>query len=211
MKIKKLGHCCLIIKDQGKTILTDPGAFTEAQNYISGIDIVLITHEHIDHFHIGSLKAVLKNNPQAIIVTNTAVGKLLDKEKLRYQIVEGGQVRNFGKLPLESFGNVHAKIHKSIPNVQNTGYVISGRFCYPGDAFEKPKAKVEIIALPVVGPWMIIGEAIDYALKLKPKFVFPVHDGFLKFSGPFYTIPKMILEPHGIEFVVPEEGKEMEF
>lgn len=211
MKIQKIGHCCLVIKDQGKIILTDPGAFTEAQNNIFGIDIILITHEHSDHFHIASVKAILKNSPQAVVITNTAVGALLDKEKIPYQILEGGKSRNFDQLSLESFGSLHAEIHSSLPRVQNTGYIISGKLCYPGDAFEKPKSSPEVIALPVAGPWLKISEAIDYALELKPKFVFPVHDGFLKFPGPFYAMPKNILEPHGIEFVVPEEGKEMEF
>lgn len=211
MKIQKIGHCCLVIKTKGKIILTDPGVYTEAQNSVLGIDIVLITHEHPDHLHIDSLKGVLKNNPQAKVVTNTSVGKLLEKENIPYQILENGQSRAIENIHLESFGNTHAEIYKTIPKIQNTGYIISGKLCYPGDAFEKPKTQPEVIALPVVGPWMKIGEAVDYALELKPKFVFPVHDGFLKFPGPFYAIPKSQLEPYNIKFVTPEENQEMEF
>ena len=211
MKIQKIGHCCLIIKTQGKTVMTDPGVYTEAQNSLFGIDIVLITHEHRDHLHIDSLKAIIKNNPQVVVVTNSAVGKLLDAENINYQVLENGQSCIIDKLSLESFGNTHAEIYKTIPRIQNTGYMISSRLCYPGDAFEKPKNQPEIIALPVVGPWMKIGEAVDYVLELKPKFVFPVHDGFLKFPGPFYAMPKSQLEPYGIEFVIPEESQEMEF
>ena len=211
MKIQKIGHCCLVIKTQGKTVMTDPGVYTEAQNSLLGIDIVLITHEHRDHLHIDSLKAVIKNNPKALVVTNSAVGKLLDAQNINYQVLENGQSCTIDKLSMESFGNTHAEIYKTIPRIQNTGYMISGRLCYPGDAFEKPKNQPEIIALPVVGPWMKIGEAVDYAIELKPKFVFPVHDAFLKFSGPFYAMPKSQLEPYGIKFVIPEESQEMEF
>lgn len=211
MKIQKIGHCCLVIKTQGKTIMTDPGVYTEAQNSLLGIDIVLITHEHRDHLHIDSLKAVIKNNPKAVVVTNSAVGKLLDAENINCQVLENGQSCTIDKLSLESFGNTHAEIYKTIPRIQNTGFMISGRFCYPGDAFEKPKNQPEIIALPVVGPWMKIGEAVDYAIELKPKFVFPVHDAFLKFPGPFYAMPKSQLEQYNIKFVTPEENQEMEF
>jgi L-ascorbate metabolism protein UlaG (beta-lactamase superfamily) len=28
MKIKKIGHCCLVIETNGKRIMTDPGSFT---------------------------------------------------------------------------------------------------------------------------------------------------------------------------------------
>ncbi len=30
MKIKKIGHCCLIIETKGVRIMTDPGTFTTA-------------------------------------------------------------------------------------------------------------------------------------------------------------------------------------
>ncbi len=46
MNITKIGHCCLLIKEQGLTILTDPGTWTTDQNNLTGIDVVLITHEH---------------------------------------------------------------------------------------------------------------------------------------------------------------------
>ena len=61
MKIKKLGHCCLVIETNGKRIMTDPGSFTDKQTEEQNIDLILITHEHSDHFHIESLKKVLIN------------------------------------------------------------------------------------------------------------------------------------------------------
>ncbi len=91
MKITKLGHCCLIIEDQGKRILTDPGTYSTLQNEVKNIDIVLITHEHADHYHLDSLKIVLQNNPNAKIITNSTVGALLEKEGISYSILEHGQ------------------------------------------------------------------------------------------------------------------------
>jgi L-ascorbate metabolism protein UlaG (beta-lactamase superfamily) len=211
MQITKIGHCCLIIEDQGKTILTDPGMFSSRQNEIKGINLILITHEHADHFHVDSLKVVLKNNPEAIVITNSSVGKLLDEQGVVYQLLEHGQNKKIADVLLEGFGQDHAPIYPTVPRVENTGYFISNRFFYPGDAFTDPGKAVEILALPVVGPWMHISEAIDYALKLAPKFAFPVHDGFLKFGGPFYSVPKMIMEPKGIKFIEPEGEKPMEF
>lgn len=191
--------------------MTDPGMFTDAQNSVTGIDIILITHEHQDHLHIDSVKKILENNPQAVIVTNTAVGKLLDQEGLIYQILEHGQSLKFEQLLIEAFGKEHADIYPAIPKVQNTGYFISNRLFYPGDAFTNPGKPVEILALPVAGPWLHISETIDYALLLKPKIVFPVHDGFLKFGGPFYAVPKKFIEPQGIKFLEPDAGQWMEF
>lgn len=48
-------------------------------------------------------------------------------------------------------------------------------------------------------------------LSLSLNLFFPVHDAFLKFPGPFYTMPKSQLEQYNIKFVTPEENQEMEF
>ena len=74
MHITKLGHCCLVLEENGVKILTDPGSFTtEPVKAVTGINIILITHEHTDHYHIESIEAVLKNNPGAVVVSNGAV------------------------------------------------------------------------------------------------------------------------------------------
>lgn len=211
MTIQKIGHCCMLIKEQGKTILTDPGVWSDGQNKETGIDIILITHEHQDHLHVESVKAILKNNPQAIIITNSAVGKILEKDKIKYVFLEEGKSKVYDQVLIEARGNDHEPIYPSIPSVQNTGYFISNKFFYPGDSFTNPGKPVEVLALPVVGPWMQIADALDYALAVKPKYAFPVHDGFLKFGGPFYSVPKRILEPEGIQFIEPETNKFMEF
>lgn len=207
MKITKLGHCCLVIEEGGINIMTDPGAWTTAQTEQKNINIILITHEHQDHLHIDSLKTVLKNNPQAQVITNSGVGKILEKEKIAYTLLEDGNSKIFDNILIEGFGKIHAHIYKTIPQVINTGYYISNRFFYPGDSFYIPPKPVEILALPVAGTWMKISEAIDYALALKPKHAFPVHDGMLKFFGPSHLLPQKILASQGINFIIPEEGK----
>ena len=211
MKITKFGHCCLLIEENGVRILTDPGMYSTQQDEVKNIDVVLITHEHQDHFHIDSLKAVLKNNPQAKVITNKSVGALLEKDGIVFNIVEDGQNSNEKGVLIEGFGKDHALMHASIPSIQNTGYFIANRLFYPGDAFTNPGKQIEILALPVAGPWMKLPEAIDYALELKPKTCFPVHDVILKFPGSTHRIPLQVLEPKGIKFVVLEIDKEYEF
>ena len=211
MIITKFGHCCLLIEESGVRILTDPGTYSTQQNEVKNIDIVLITHEHADHVHIDSLKAILKHNPLAQVITNTSVGALLEKEGVVFQIVEDGQQTTKNGVLIEGFGNVHALLHASIPPIQNTGYFVANKLFYPGDAFTNPGKHVEILALPVAGPWMKLAEAVDYALEIKPNICFPVHDGFLKFGGPFHMLPETVLTQENIEFKILEEGKEYEF
>lgn len=210
MKITKLGHCCLLVETHGKRILTDPGAYSEAQNQVKGADIILITHEHQDHFHTDSLKQVLVNNPKAKIFTNRGVGILLSQAGTAFELLEHGQIQTVDELTIEGFGEQHAPIYPAVPEVINTGYLIDKRLFYPGDAFYEPNKPVEVLALPVAGPWMKLGEAIDYAKKLKPKIVFPVHDGMLKIFGPAHRLPQSELKKVGINFSPMEPGQVLE-
>lgn len=214
MKITKFGHCCLLIEENGVRILTDPGSYTTVQNEVMNIQVVLITHEHGDHFHIESVKEILKNNPEVSIVTNNSVNELLKKEGItNTKIVEDGESFEYKGIILKGFGKIHELIHKEWNSVQNTGYMISDKLYYPGDAFYNPNVSVDILALPVSGPWCKIGDAIDFAIAVKPKKYFAVHDVGLNENGKGFTnrVAPQILLKHGIEFVVLEIDKETEF
>lgn len=213
MTLKKLGHCCLLIKTNNLTILTDPGNFSVAQNTLTGIDIVLITHEHADHLHIDSLKEVLKHNPRARVITNTGVGKKLDEIGVSYEILEGRAQTEIHGVTIEAFDGKHEEIFEEIGQVQNTGYFIDNTLFYPGDSFHNPEKPVDILALPVAGPWCKIADAVRYALAVQPKKAFPVHDGMLQKDriGSYHKVPEKVLTENGIEFVIMNEGDEREF
>jgi L-ascorbate metabolism protein UlaG (beta-lactamase superfamily) len=203
MQITKIGHCCLLIKTDTVTVLTDPGVFSSGQNTLSGIHIVLITHEHADHLHVESLKKVLENNPEAMVITNGSVGKILDTLHIPYKIVEGRGAETIHGVTLEAYDAKHEEIYEQVGQVQNTGYFINDTLFYPGDAYIEPFKKVPVLALPVAGPWCKIGDAIRYAIRVSPQKAFPVHDGQLvpERIGGNHQHPKNILGEKGIDFV----------
>jgi L-ascorbate metabolism protein UlaG (beta-lactamase superfamily) len=212
MKITKLGHCCLLIEHKGKKIMTDPGAWSDAQNIVLGVDAILITHEHADHLHIESLETILHNNPNAHIITNSSVKKLLDEKNIPCEIVEDTQSTLFHEITIEGFGSTHEEIYDQLGQVQNTGYFIDNKLFYPGDAFTNPQKTVDILALPIVAPWTTFKTALDYALEIKPRIAFPVHDGMLidgRF-GPIYRLPPVIFENTGINFIPLQNGENFE-
>ncbi len=192
-------------------MLTDPGSYSTLPDGLDSIDLVLVTHEHQDHLHVGSLKVVLQNNPQAKVITNKSVGSLLEKEGIAYQLIEAGQDMIEKGVLIEGFGKEHATIYPTIPLTENIGFFIANKLFYPGDALTEPGKEIEILALPVAGPWLKLSEAIDYALKLKPKVCFPVHDGILKNPGMAHRISGTVLDPKGIKFEVLEQAREYAF
>lgn len=214
MNIKKIGHCCLLIKTKNVTILTDPGSFTvDAHKEVAGIDIVLITHEHADHLHVDSLKHIVSKNPKAKVITNSSVGKLIAGQGIEYEILEGKDTKEFLNIIIEAYDAKHEEIFEEIGQVQNTGYFIDSKLFYPGDAYCNPNKPVDILALPVAGPWCKILDAIRYALEVKPNKAFPVHDGMLQVDkiGGSHAIPNKVLNENGIEFTPMLNGDEKEF
>jgi L-ascorbate metabolism protein UlaG (beta-lactamase superfamily) len=70
MKITKLGHSCLLVEEKGVNILLDPGVFSSDYQQLQNVDVLLITHEHSDHFDLNGVKKLIANSPNLKIFTN---------------------------------------------------------------------------------------------------------------------------------------------
>lgn len=213
MKITKYGQCCLLIEVDNKRILTDPGKYTAAQNTLTDLDLILITHEHADHLHTDSLREILANNPNAVVVTNSGVGKILDEHNISYQLLEGDTHETIADIALEAHDGKHAEIFGDYGQVQNTGYFIAEQLFYPGDAYTNPQKPVPTLALPVGGPWCKSADAIAYAHEVAPKKAFPVHDWLLNEDGIAltYKLFESQLSAKNIEFVPLQNDETKEF
>lgn len=213
MRITKYGHCCLLIESKGKKILTDPGSFTTAQNELTDIDLVLITHEHADHCHTDSMKVIIANNPQATIVSNRAVAQVLKEQGIACMILEGNVVAEVAGLPLAACDGVHEEIFEEIGQVQNTGYLIGNDLYLPGDSFHIPPFQVTTLALPVAGPWCRLPDAMRFAIAIKPQQAFPIHDAMLAQSGLgfMYHLVEQILAARSIVFTPLMAGNAVEY
>lgn len=58
MGIAKFGHACLRLENNGQVIVIDPGVMTTEPDALTGVEAVLITHEHFDHFDPQRLRDV---------------------------------------------------------------------------------------------------------------------------------------------------------
>lgn len=212
MLLTSFGHSCLLIEENGAQVMIDPGIWSEGHKEVKGIDAVFITHEHPDHCDTESLSRLRDYNPDLRIYTNKGVGKKLSEAGFAFELLEDGGSVHVKGLSVQAFGKDHATIYETFPHFDNTGFLFGGRLFHPGDSLSVyPDKPVEILALPVIAPWLRISDSLEYAKKIKPQLVFPIHDGMLKHTGPFHSIPQNVLPIQGMRFVVLEKGLKTEF
>ncbi|PJE93751.1 MBL fold metallo-hydrolase [Streptomyces carminius] len=195
MELTKKGHSCVALRHDGRTLVIDPGAFSEADAAV-GADAVLVTHEHPDHFDEGRLRAALEADPAAEIWTLRSVAeKLTAAFPGRVHTVGGGDAFTAAGFEVEVHGELHAVIHPDIPRVTNVGYAVTvpgpdgapGALFHPGDALTVPDRPVDTLLLPVQAPWNKVAEVIDYLREVRPRVAYDVHDGLLSdFAPPVY-------------------------
>ena len=210
MHIAKIGHCCFVIDLDGVRLLTDPGEYTsmgEVEKY-GDFDAVLITHEHKDHLHVPSVKHLLEKNSFIKVITNRSVAEVLHTHDVQCSVIGDGETHTIKGVSISAVSGDHAPIHASVAPVENTGFLIGESLFLPGDAWLDPRHPVDVLLLPVAGPWLSIGDAISYAQKIRPKVCIPCHDGMLQEGrmGPVHRLPKSVLEKDGIRFIVMGEG-----
>jgi len=157
------------------------------------------------------------------VIANAAVGKLLDGLGVAHTVVDGGGTAMIGELTVEGFDWKHEEIFEEMGMVQNTGYLISApatgadagkNFFIPGDAYCVPGKPVDVLALPIAGPWCRLPDALRYAIKVKPRAAFPIHDAMVvpATRGFVYQLAANILkEKGGIAFNGIADGAEAEF
>ncbi|MET7285471.1 MBL fold metallo-hydrolase [Streptomyces sp. NPDC005573] len=180
MKLTKMSHACVRLEKDGRTLVIDPGAFSE-EDAALGADAVLVTHEHADHFDEGRLRAALEASPDAEIWTLRSVAEKISAAfPGRVHTVGHGDTFTAAGFDVQVHGELHAVIHPDIPRITNVGYLIDdGRVFHPGDALTVPGLPVETLMLPVMAPWNKISEVIDYVREVGPQRAYDIHDALL--------------------------------
>ncbi|GAB2831409.1 MBL fold metallo-hydrolase [Streptomyces daliensis] len=179
MKLIKKGHACVRIEREGRTLVIDPGGFSEGDAAV-GADAVLVTHEHPDHFDEGRLRAAMEANPAAEIWTLRSVAEQISTVfPGRVHTVGEGDTFEAAGFEIEVHGQLHAVIHPDIPRIANVGYVVDGQVFHPGDALTVPERDIDTLLLPVHAPWSKVSEVIDYVRAVAPRQAVDVHDSLL--------------------------------
>lgn len=184
MELTKYEHACVVAKKDGTSIVIDPGAFSPAAaEIIAGADAILVTHEHMDHVNPPVINAALADRPDLQVYAPGELRDTFAEHPDQFNVVAAGDELKIGSFGVTVHGYEHAVIHQTIPVCANVGFLLDGAVYHPGDAYYVPDVPLTTLLLPTSGPWMKLGEAIDYVLAVQPSQVIQIHEMMLSDIG----------------------------
>jgi len=181
--ITAIKHASLRIQYDGCEIQVDPVVeYAPATDYskFAKADVILVTHEHFDHFDRDAIAALRKDGTE--IVANPAVKKMLGSGTA----LANGESRVVAKgikldaVPAYNITPGHTQFH---PKGRDNGYVltIDGlRIYIAGDTEDIPEMAelkdIDVAFLPCNQPYtMTPQQVVKAARTIKPKVLFPYH------------------------------------
>ncbi|MEP7310385.1 MAG: MBL fold metallo-hydrolase [Acidobacteriota bacterium] len=214
-----LGHATVLINFYGVWILTDPalrarvgvrvGPLTFGPkrhlapalktNELPPLDVVLLTHAHMDHLDLGTLRRLRRGTT---VITAAATADLLTPMRFRRVVELGwGDAKQFdtdrGSLTVEAFRVQHwgARMRTDVHRGFN-GYVLERqgrRICIAGDtartsfaAVGRKPTDVMVVPIGAYDPWIASHctpeQAVEMAEQARARFVVPVHHQTFRLS-----------------------------
>jgi L-ascorbate metabolism protein UlaG (beta-lactamase superfamily) len=183
VELTNFAHSCVRLDDGDRSLVIDPGVFSDVDRALDGASDVLITHEHPDHIDVDRLRAAVERDSRLRVWGPPSVGGLLAKAGEQFTAVSPGESFEAGGFAVRPFGGQHAVIHSSIPVIANVAYLVDESVYHPGDSFAVPPVSVPTLLLPVHAPWSKIAEVIDFVIAVRPKSVHQIHDALLNEVG----------------------------
>lgn len=200
MKITYLGQAGLCFESGGKTILVDPYisnsvAKTQPQNTRrQPIDerflkirphVVVITHEHGDHYDKETLRHYLSGTSQVTVLSPFSVWA--DVRKMggsgnNYVLFNNGTEWTEGDVRFCAVKAEHSDVYAIgvVISAEDKKYYVTGDTLYNKAVFESlPQAEYEAVFLPVNGQGnnMHFTDAARFAARIRARRVVPLHIG----------------------------------
>ena len=187
MLITHVGHSCLLVEAAGARVLIDPGIFSRGFEEFTGLDAVLVTHAHPDHYDAERLPALLDANDGVRLVAEPEVAVELTKVGLDAAPLHPGESTTVGGLTVTAAGGLHAVIHPDIPRIGNVGLLLAAEgeptLFHPGDSYDTVPEGVDVLGLPLSAPWTALRGTVDFVRAVAAPVVVPIHDQVVSAVG----------------------------
>jgi len=184
LSITFLGHATLMMAFNGKIIHIDPVSQHADYSKMPKADLILVTHEHFDHFDLKAIGAIKKDKTAIVINRDAAeqakggiVMKNGDKKTIRELLIEA--------VPAYNLVNMRSPGVPYHGKGTGNGYIITcgGKRIYiAGDTENIPEMKglknIDIAFLPMNLPYTMTPEMVaDAAKAFRPGILYPYHYG----------------------------------
>lgn len=184
IEITFLGHATLMMSFNGKIIQIDPVSEYADYSKLPKADLILVTHEHFDHFDPKAINAV-KTDKTALVITQA-----IAKQVKNGIVMKNGDKKTVQGIQVEAVP-AYNLVHMRSPGVPyhpkgvGNGYIITldkKRIYIAGDTENIPEMKnlknIDIAFLPMNLPYTMTPEMVaDGAKSFHPKILYPYHFG----------------------------------
>ncbi|MEU4677851.1 MBL fold metallo-hydrolase [Micromonospora sp. NPDC023737] len=185
MRVAKYLHSCLLVDTGTTRLLVDPGRFTFVEGRVTpddfgDLDAIAVTHHHPDHADPEALTALTRRTG-APLLGNQQSADHLREHGLTVTVLEPGQHR-IGAMSIEVISADHEPVLAD-ETPANTAYLVDGILLHCGDSLHPVLFNhrgVDLLAVPVMGPYLTERLVAGFIAQLQPKGVLPLHDGYAR-------------------------------
>jgi L-ascorbate metabolism protein UlaG (beta-lactamase superfamily) len=178
LKMTFIGHGTLMFEFAGKVIHIDPVSMYADYATLPKADLILVTHEHGDHWDVKAIQSLTKADTTLII--NQGLAKQLSSGT----VMKNGDARTVLGIKIEAVPSYNSE-KQFHPKGNGNGYVITfadKRVFVAGDTENVPEIKalknIDVTFLPMNLPFTMTPEQVaDAAKAMQPKILYPYHFG----------------------------------
>jgi L-ascorbate metabolism protein UlaG (beta-lactamase superfamily) len=182
--VHPVDHASFVMETPAGTIYVDPVGDAAMYEAFPPADLILITHEHGDHYNADTLTALAGDTTQ--MITNPAVFDMLPEAlKEKAEAVENGASTTFGEVGIEAIPayNITEERKQFHPEGRDNGYVLGFegfRVYISGDTEDTPEMRalsgIDLAFVCMNLPFTMDANAAASAVaEFKPTFVYPYH------------------------------------
>lgn len=184
IKIHPVNHASFVMETPVGTIYADPVGEPSAYGDFPRPDLILVTHEHGDHYKPETLAALVGDNTQ--MITNPAVHDMLpDDLKAKASQIGNGDATDYQGLKIDAIPahNLTPERMNFHPEGRDNGYVLTFdgfRVYISGDTEDVPEMRaltdIDLAFVCMNLPFTMDSKAAASAVaEFKPRYVYPYH------------------------------------